>query len=225
MDDKIKYGIEHSKRTSITIILKSNGEVIVRAPYGIPDDYIDNFVREKQSRILKRLSLMKSRIPQTELRKFEEGEEFPYLGKMYRLKLAENIIDIIEIKDEIYLDSNYKHNIKSLLKAFYRDKAQEYLEKRVKHLAEKTGFTYGSIKVTTAEKRLGTCTHYNDLRFSYLLIMFPPEISDYIIYHELSHIKEKNHSPRFWKLVEVYVPDYKQKKKWLKENINHYKFF
>lgn len=225
MDDKIKYRIERSKRTSITIILKSNGEVIVKAPHSIPDNYIDNLMREQQDRLLKKLSLMKSRIVRNESRKFEEGEEFPYLGKMYRLKLAENIKDLIEIKDEIYLDSKYKHSIRVLLKAFYKYKALEYMKERVKYLAEKTGFVYGSIKISTAEKRLGLCTHNNDLRFSYLLMMFPPDISDYIIYHELSHIKEKNHSPKFWKLVEVYVPDYKQRKKWLKENIHKYKFF
>jgi hypothetical protein len=224
MDDKINYKIKRSNRRTIAIVLKPDGNVIVRAPYEASVEFIDNLVREKHGWIRKKLALIESEDTGAPLKNFVEGEEFPYFGRMYGLRFGENVKDVIEIKDDLLIDSEYKNYVQAVLKVFYRYRAYEYLKERVIQLSRETGLGYKDIKITNGKYRLATCTQDNRLRFSYLLVMIPVEISDYIIYHELSHIKEKNHSPRFWKLVEVYVPDYRQKKKWLKENINKYKF-
>ena len=79
-----------------------------------------------------------------------------------------------------------------------------------------------NVKITSAEKRWGSCSGDDNLSFSFRLIMAPPDIIDYVIVHELMHIKEKNHSPKFWKLVEAVMPEYKIHRRWLKDN--HHKF-
>lgn len=75
-----------------------------------------------------------------------------------------------------------------------------------------------SIKITSAKTRFGSCSGDNRLCFSYLLMLYPKEAVDYVIVHELAHIKEHNHSKRFYKLIEKYMPDYKEKIKLLKIN-------
>jgi len=224
MSEKINYKIIRSSRRTIAIVLNPDGSVILRAPYETKDEFIDKLVREKQGWIRKKLPLIESKKSDAQPLNFTEGEKFPYLGKMYRLRFAENVNDVIEIKDELFVDSKYINYIPAVLKVFYRHWAYIYLKERVNQLSQEIGLQYKDIKITNGKNRLATCTQDNRLRFSYLLMMIPVEISDYIIYHELSHIKEKNHSQRFWKLVEIYVPDYKQKKKWLKENLHKYKF-
>lgn len=224
MEEEIKYKLVRSNRRSVALIVTRERGIIVRAPYSMSADLIDRFVREKQDWIRKKLDNFKSENLVRKSKEFRDGEEFPYLGRMYKLKITGGVENVVDIKDELLFDSRYNNYIPQVLKVFYKLKAYEYLNERAKLLSEKTGLKYKSLKITVGKKRLGTCSVDNRLTFSYLLVMMPEEISDYIIYHELSHIKEKNHSPRFWEVVKKYVPDYRQKKKWLKENLHLYSF-
>lgn len=224
MEEKINYQLIRSNRRTIEIRLTHERQVVVRAPFNMSDDLIERFVKEKEDWIRKKLAHYGFGESQYKKKEFKEGEEFPYLGKMYKLRIPGSVEEGVEIKNELLLDSRYADYIPQVLKVFYKLKANEYLEKRVKLISLQTGLGYKSIKITSGKKRLGTCSRDNRLTFSYLLVMMPQEISDYIIYHELSHIKEKNHSARFWQVVRNFVPDYKQRKKWLKENLYLYNF-
>ena len=73
-----------------------------------------------------------------------------------------------------------------------------------------------SVKVTSAKKRFGSCSAKNSLCFSLYLFDYPDKAIDYVVVHELAHIKEHNHSKRFWRVVENYLPDYKERDKVLK---------
>jgi hypothetical protein len=224
MEEKINYKLIRSNRRTIEIRLTQEKEVVVRAPFNMSEDLIERFVWKKQDWIRKKFANYGFGESQYKKKEFKEGEEFPYLGKMYKLKIPGRVQEGIELKDELLLDSRYADYIPRALKVFYKFKAKKYLEKRVELLSRQTGLVYKSIKITSGKRRLGTCSRDNRLTFTYLLVMMPEEISDYIIYHELSHISEKNHSAQYWKVVKQFVPDYKQKKKWLKENLYLYNF-
>ena len=103
----------------------------------------------------------------------------------------------------------------------------EHIEKQKSRLSlEKTldekscllmGLYPASVKITSAATRFGSCSGKNSICFSYRLMLYPPEAVDYVVVHELAHIKEKNHSARFYALVERYMPDYREREKLLKK--------
>lgn len=98
------------------------------------------------------------------------------------------------------------------------EQALEIIPKRVSYYAEMIGVTYGRITIRNQKTRWGSCSAKGNLNFNCLLMLMPMEIIDYVVIHELCHRKEMNHSKRFWDEVEKVLPDYKERRKWLKEN-------
>lgn len=95
-------------------------------------------------------------------------------------------------------------------------KAKAYLPQAVAYYAKRMGVTPTAITVTSAKKRFGSCSSQNRLCFSYLLMRYPKEAVDYVVVHELAHIRHHNHSPAFWKFVGEHMPDYKERAKMLR---------
>jgi len=95
-------------------------------------------------------------------------------------------------------------------------KARTILPEKVSHWSHKMGVSPTGLKITTAQKRYGSCSGKNSLCFSCFLMQYPEEAVDLVVVHELCHIREKNHGPKFYALLEQYLPDYKERKKLLK---------
>lgn len=106
------------------------------------------------------------------------------------------------------------------LEAIYRDAAREYFPKRVSYFSHVLGVNYGKITIRDQKTRWGSCSSKGNLSFNWRLILAPPNVLDYVVVHELCHRKEMNHSQRFWALVESVMPEYREYRKWLKENGN-----
>lgn len=89
---------------------------------------------------------------------------------------------------------------------------------KVRHYADIIGVDYGRITIRNQKTRWGSCSGKGNLNFNCLLMLTPEDVQDYVVIHELCHRKEMNHSPKFWAEVAKIMPDYKRKRKWLKEN-------
>ena len=100
----------------------------------------------------------------------------------------------------------------------YRDAATDYIPKRVAYYHEFTGGNYQKITIRDQKTRWGSCSANGTLSFSFRLMMAPPRVLDYVVVHELCHLTHMNHSKDFWNMVESILPDYKEHRKWLKEN-------
>lgn len=98
--------------------------------------------------------------------------------------------------------------------------ALEIIPERVKHFAPLVGVTYGNITIRNQHTRWGSCSAKGNLNFNCLLMLTPDAVIDYVVVHELCHRKEMNHSPKFWAEVERILPDYKERRLWLKEDGN-----
>ena len=99
-------------------------------------------------------------------------------------------------------------------------RAKRIIPQRVKYYAGIMGVEYGRITIRMQKSRWGSCSSKGNLNFNCLLMRTPDEIIDYVVVHELCHLKEMNHSPRFWAEVEKIFPDYKERRKWLKDHGN-----
>lgn len=97
-----------------------------------------------------------------------------------------------------------------------KQKARDIIPDRVTYFSALTGLKPTAVKITSAKTRFGSCSGKNSLCFSYLLMRYPIEAVDYVVLHEIAHIKHKNHSKQFYLLIEKYMPDYKEREKMLK---------
>ncbi len=92
------------------------------------------------------------------------------------------------------------------------------IPQKVEHYAQEIGVTYGRITIRNQKSRWGSCSAKGNLNFNCLLMLTPEAVQDYVVVHELCHRKEMNHSDKFWSEVEKVIPDYRAKRKWLKEH-------
>ncbi len=99
-------------------------------------------------------------------------------------------------------------------------RAKRIIPSRVRYYADLMGLEYGNITIRMQKTRWGSCSSKGNLNFNCLLMRTPDEIIDYVVVHELCHLKEMNHSKRFWSEVEKVLPDYKERRKWLKDHQN-----
>lgn len=110
------------------------------------------------------------------------------------------------------LDYNPKYKIK------YKISAKKVFKDRVEYFATKYGFKYNKIKLSSAKTRWGSCSNNKNINLNWKLIFAPDDVIDYVIIHELMHLKHFNHSKKYWSELSKLVSDYKNSKKWLKEN-------
>ena len=100
---------------------------------------------------------------------------------------------------------------------YFAKKAKKIIPPKVAFYAKQLGVEYGRIAIRAQRTRWGSCSGLGNLNFNCLLMMVPEEVLDYVIVHELCHLKEMNHSKAFWREVEQAMPDYRERKLWLKE--------
>lgn len=109
---------------------------------------------------------------------------------------------------------------RAALEQRYMDAARSYIPKRVAYFNTMTGGTYNRISIRSQKTRWGSCSSKGTLSFNWRLMLAPPAILDYVVVHELCHLKHMNHSAEFWNAVEKVFPDYRNARKWLKEHGN-----
>ncbi|MBL7128353.1 MAG: M48 family metallopeptidase [Ignavibacteria bacterium] len=205
-----------SKRRTIAIIVTRDAQLIVRAPFGIKDKIIDDFINRKSKWINKKLEKAKIKCLNFNPKQFVNGESFLYLGKSYPFKIVES--NRIVLTDSLEFPGKFLTHAGIYLKEWYKLQLLKTITERVCMYSEMTGLIHRSIKITSAKKRFGSCSPNGSLNFSWRLMMAPLNIIDYVVVHELVHIEERNHSKNFWNKVRIILPDYKQSEKWLKDN-------
>jgi len=224
----ITYRVKRSRkrRKTISLQVRNESEIHISAPFYTPIDEINHFIEEKQNWIHKTIQKQKRDAAESRAKTYETGEYMLYLGKTYPLKVFFEPFEnpgVVFYKDLFYLNARDDIDLKRhYFIAWYKKKAHDFVCQRLDFFSQMLKLRYESIKITSAESRWGSCSEDNNLAFSFRLIMAPPEVIDYVIVHELMHIREKNHSLKFWRRVEEIIPEYRVHRRWLKDN--HSKF-
>ncbi|MDX9863383.1 MAG: SprT family zinc-dependent metalloprotease [Anaerolineaceae bacterium] len=209
--------VSRSRRKTIALILEQDGTLEVRAPQQMTDKQILDFVQSKASWIRKRQAAVQAGPPP---HSYQQGEEFLYLGKLYPLRYVEKQRITVQFNGKsIDLRTSGLPDAAEWIEGWYRFQAREYLTDRLAHYGRVYGFSYKSLRINGARTRWGSCNaQRGSLNFAWRLVMAPPEIVDYVVVHELCHLRHANHAAAFWAEVEGIMPDYKQRRKWLKDN-------
>jgi len=210
--------IIRTKRKTIALHITDDATLIVRAPLHATDDLIKKVILKHKKWIEKKKTGIQSRAFKFCQKEFVNGEGFLYLGRYFKLTIVDNQKVKIKFENGFYLSRDAVPNAEKEFIKLYKKLAYEKISERVKWYAEKRSFKYSSIKISSAQKRWGSCSNKNNLNFSWRLIMAPLPVIDYVVVHELAHIEEKNHSKSFWNIVKTLMPDYKRYEYWLKKN-------
>jgi hypothetical protein len=207
-----------SKRKTISLEVRPDGSLIVRAPMLTMPGQIEALVKRKQSWIREKRAFVYRRSLEAPAKDFGAGEEFLYLGNSYLLEIVPDQEKPLLLRDKFYLSNLANNAAKQVFEVWYKGRASQVIQERVDMFARKNGFTYKHIRITRAKTRWGSCGAQGSLNFSYRLVMAPLEIIDYVVIHELVHLKVRSHSKTFWSEVEELMPDYRRRIKWLKRN-------
>lgn len=206
-----------TRRRSLALIVRPDGSLVVRAPLRTPDVIIRAFVESKADWVRKHQAAAAASPPRA-ARGFSEGQLLWFLGRQYPLRVDPAARAALTFREAFILSPRAMQQPEQVLTAWYRSQSQEVLAERVQFYAGQYGFTAQGIRITSAERRWGSCGAKNSLNFAWRLIMAPLEVVDYVVVHELAHTREKNHGRGFWGIVKMVMPDYAEKRKWLNEN-------
>jgi len=222
-DKTIEFEVEYRNRKTLAIQIQPVDKILVLSPKGIPAEIIKEKVKSKSKWIIKKLLDFKDMGYLLFNREFVNGEAFMYLGRNYSLQilLDKNLQRIkVELSDgklSIYTPIKEQPVLKKAMEKWYRREAKKIILKRIEFYKPKVSIEPRAIKIKEQKKRWGSCTSKGDLLFNWRTVMAPSPVIDYIIVHEMSHLTNKNHSSKFWKSVELILPDYKIRKKWLRD--------
>lgn len=198
-----------------------DGAVSIIVPRLLPEERIKQLLLDKHRWIKEKLYLHQQAEPVSQ-REMMSGEAFPYLGRNYRLKLITGALQPVKLKHgqlQVSLPKTMQHEhiIREMLVYWYRLQAEARFKEKVKRYASIVGVEPSDISVKTFKSRWGSCNVKGEIQFHWKIIMAPHRIVDYVVVHELCHLKHHDHSPAFWKSVERIVPDYLECKAWLRE--------
>ena len=219
----LNIDIKKTNRKKTVSFQIEKGIVKILVPKHLDKSRIDKLIKSKSKWIKTKLSKVDQILPYRK-KDYVSGEDFLYLGKHYRLKVLKGKKYNIELTDKylkITIKSHTKDNkIKRLLKKWYFNNADNYLSELTNELSKKTGINFRSVKVRNYKSRWGSCSSSGKIFYNWKIIMAPTRIIQYVVFHELAHLKVHNHSPKFWRLLKSYYPNIEDAKSWLIQNKN-----
>lgn len=212
-----------SDRKTTDIVIERDGAVTVRPPKHLTPKQVDELIDRKRMWIYRNLAEWKDLNSTSVVREWVNGETFLYLGRAYRLSLVSNQNEELKLVngrfclDRKSLESKGKNAAKAAFESFYCRKGTTHIEKLLTYYAPKVGVKLTSVQIKDIGYKWGYCTNSNAVGFHWKCMMSPPKIIAYIVVHELCHIHERNHNDAFWNEVDKVMPDYLERKNWLRK--------
>ena len=215
------YEIRRSpKRKKLTITVERDRSVVVHAPIGISEEEVREVVESRKRWIQEKIRHAQkyAGTPHPPGKELVNGEAALYLGRQYRIEIVESRQREIEFDEKFLVPARLVGERRKVLREWYRTRAKEKILPRVARFARELGVAYGSAKIVDSRYRWGSCTPKDNVTFNWRLIKAPMYVVDYVIVHELAHLLEANHTPRFWNVVRAQSPKMDKAKDWLREH-------
>ena len=213
-----EYKLTRSNRKTIALYVR-DGIVEVRAPLKAEKAGIDKFVASKEDWIVKQLNKHEGLAEKRGLFSLNYGDKVLYHGKEYPfVARSGNRVGFDDIALCFYIPPNLSpERVKAAVIQIYKMLAKRYLTERVLNYQPIMGVSVTNLKINSAKTRWGSMSGKKSVNFSWRLILAADDIIDVVVVHELAHIKQMNHSDKFWAEVEKILPDWQEREKRLKE--------
>lgn len=217
--------IRRRGRKSISIIVRPDRTVQILVPYAMAEKAIEHIVVAKQNWINKKLDELKHSDFQRTDHLYREGEHFLFMGRYLNLVITAGRGSVCISNDDLQVtvppglqDEDRTLYIREKLLDYYHAEALKIFREKTTKIGEMFGLIPVYVAVKDYKSRWGTCFSDGRIYYNWKLILAPESIIEYVIAHELCHLKVPNHSKRFWQLVETVIADWKLRRKWLRIN-------
>ena len=217
----IPYSVKRSaKRTKITITVERDRTVVVQAPNHASDEAIARIVEAKRYWIYEKTGHVQKYMdrPHPPGKELVNGESALYLGRSYRIEIVNNETKCIQFDQRFLVPASLACQKKGAMREWYIARARERILPRVVKQARELGVSFGRARIVDSRYRWGSCTVRDNINLNWRLIKAPIFVVDYVISHELAHLLEPNHTPRFWNIVKTQVPAMDRARGWLREH-------
>jgi len=217
----IQYTLKRSKRKTASIYIERDGAVSVLVPENLTKKQVDKLIENKRKWIYRNLAEWQDLNAARVRREYVNGEGFLYLGRTYRLKLVESQDKTLMLKDGYFcLQANggTAPAPDAAFREFYRQKGKKRINERVEYYRSRMGVEPKAVRIIDLKNRWASCSPGGNLNFHWKCMMAPPTVLDYIVVHELAHLRFPNHTKAFWNEVDKVMPDYGERKEWLRVN-------
>ena len=217
--DGLVFAVRWSpRRRTIGISVARQGGLRVLAPAGVPKRKLESAVRAKLPWVRRKLAEFDALGPPPPRPCFADGERFPYLGRTYRLALVDAAegsgTPVALRRGRFELARGLDGEARAAFVRWYTERARARVGARVTHYAPLVGAAPAGVVVRDlGARRWGVCDgRTRVVGFHWELVLQPPELVDYVVVHELAHLHEPNHGPRFWQRVAAVMPDWKRRR-------------
>lgn len=221
--EQISYQLERRSRRTIGLKISAKG-LVVHAPKRISQSLLENALLEKADWIRKKLTQLLDNQPENI--RWEDGAELYVLGNPIKLSLKLDSANrkpefehgVLHLRLKSAADSDV---VASKVIQWYKKSALTDFARRLELFSAKLGVDLPKLYLSNAQSRWGSCNSKKEIRINWRLFQAPPQIINYVICHELAHLKQMNHSAKFWSVVESLHPDYKETERALKQLSPH----
>jgi len=219
-DITVPYELRRSRRRTVGLSVNDEG-LRVSAPAWVGSAEIERLLHERRDWILRHLQKWQERRERWRQQgtRWENGGRLPYLGVAIELRTSGSapthfagVLERPAEGDVLWLalpaDASAER-IRDSVQAWLRQRAQAVLEARLQAALARTGLSIAGWRLSSAATRWGSCSSNGQIRLNWRLVHFAPHLIDYVIIHELAHLREMNHGPGFWAQVEILMPDFR----------------
>ncbi|MES2674041.1 MAG: SprT family zinc-dependent metalloprotease [Pseudomonadota bacterium] len=219
------YAIVRSARRRSISIEVSKAEVTVRAPIFVAAAELEKFVRKKSVWIQQKLAQQAQQVDLIPQRTYITGSELPFLGQPLTLIISRQTqANVVQLGSQLLVALKSRSRLadeeqaRRLVSLWYQRQALYFLTLKTDAAARALGSTYSDLTIKVTRSKWGHCTVKGAIQYNWHILLAPEPIVDYLVAHEVSHLRQHNHSPAFWQLVASLCPDYKKHRAWLKTN-------
>ena len=215
------YTIKRSpKRKKLAITVERDRSVVVHAPESTPEETIREVVESKRQWIYEKKKHAQKYQEQLHPpgKELVNGESTLYLGREYQIEVISTDSMEISFGQRFLIPASQARKRRRVLRSWYIDRAKEKILPRAKSIAVILGVEFASVRIVDNRFRWGSCTLKDNVNLNWRLIKAPMFVIDYVIVHELAHLIEGNHTPRFWNIVRTHSPTMEKARSWLRDH-------
>ncbi|WP_347331473.1 M48 family metallopeptidase [Marinimicrobium locisalis] len=221
----MQYRIKRSARRRTVSLEIRDAQLLVRAPVGVPERDLARFVRQKALWIDRKISAQKALLARVPDYRYISGTRLPFMGTELTLQVGEGPAGRIERVDQVLAVATSRRSrrpgeeqARTLVEGWYRAQSRERLTEKTQSLSRRMGLECTAVNIRRTKSKWGHCTSRGEIQYNWQILLAPEPVVDYLVAHEVCHLRHHNHSRAFWRLVEQVCPDYRRQRDWLKAN-------
>ena len=208
--------VKRSRRKTGSIYIERDGSVSVLVPESMDDAQVEALLKQYEYRIHKYQAKRQLLNEAAVIREAVNGQAFLYLGRNYYLQFSPEVDQVVFRGRYLYAPPASNDDLREMFRVFYRNRGLDFIVPRVQKLAESMGVQVDTVAIIELKNRWASCSVKRPkVNFHWKVMMAPGSVVNYLIVHELAHLKHRRHDASFWNEVDRVLPDYQKQVAWL----------